>query len=245
MIAINSKIRGFSLLELVIVLLILGLLLAGALGPLSTKYEQRQREQTKANLELIRESLIGHALTTGRLPCPDTDGDGEENLLGTDGNRTCAVVTNFVSAGNVPWLTLGVPQFDEWREGFVYAVTSNFADDIAGAAKTGVTNGSCGTATLGVSFELCSVGQLNVVSAATGGTEVVKEIPALVLSTGNHGTSSLASEQSADEQENFNNDDTFVYRDLSMQTGEEFDDLMVWISPNVLKYRMVQAGRLP
>lgn len=244
MIAINSKIRGFSLLELVIVLLILGLLLAGALGPLSTKYEQRQREQTQASLELIRESLIGHALTTGRLPCPDTNGDGEENLLGTDGNRTCAVVTNFVSAGNVPWLTLGVPQFDEWREGFVYVVTSDFADEISGANQSPAPN-ACGTATLGVSFELCSVGQLNVVSAATGGTEVVKEIPALVLSTGNHGTSSLASEQSADEQENFNNDDTFVYRDLSMQTGEEFDDLMVWISPNVLKYRMVQAGRLP
>lgn len=246
---VTKKISGgFTLLEMIIALAILGILLAGIMGPLSTKYEQSQRQETLDKLEEIKEALIGFALTNGRFPCPDTDNDGDENRTGTDTDtdQACSTVTNFYSAGQVPWLTIGVAQFDAWGETFSYTVTSDFADEIAGAAQS-ATEISCGTATFGVSFELCSVGNLDIDdSTGTGANDVVSGVPVVVFSTAKHGLATQAnSDRSADENENTDADNLFVYRDLSTATGTEFDDLMIWISPNVLKYRMVQAGRLP
>lgn len=248
---IKIKTKGFSLLELVIVLLILGLLIAGILGPLSTRIEQKERQTTQEILNDIKESLMGFAITNGRLPCPDTDtpADGVENRTGTTPNQSCDGVPSgtFYSTGSLPWVDIGVTEFDSWREHFTYVVTLDFADEPAGASNESVANrpNPCGSATVGVSFELCSGGNLDIVDAATGGNPVVNDIPAVVFSTGKHGTSLLSGDQSPDEQENTNGDNRFVYKDFSQASGAEFDDLMIWISPNTLKYRMVQAGRLP
>ncbi len=226
--------NGFTLLEIAISLLIIGFLLAGVLGPLSTQMEQKERQSTQAQLDNIREALLGFAITHGRLPCPDNSATpGEEHPVGGAGGCT-------VSFGSLPYVTLGIPEFDAWREHFAYAVTANFADNVDGTGATATD--ACGTATAGVSFELCSVGDLNIINAVGGA--VVSNVPVVVFSTGKHGTS-VSSDQSGDEQENSNGDKTFVYRDFSQAETAEFDDLMIWISPNILKNRMVQAGRLP
>ena len=68
--------NGFTLLEMAIVLVVLGLILGGILMPLSTQMEKQDRDETQRILEDIRDALIGFAMTNGRLPCPDTDGDG-------------------------------------------------------------------------------------------------------------------------------------------------------------------------
>ena len=44
-----------------------------------------------------------------------------------------------------------------------------------------------------------------------------------------------------DEAENADADLTFV----SHTPSDSFDDLLVWISPSILKSKMVAAGRLP
>jgi hypothetical protein len=51
----------------------------------------------------------------------------------------------------------------------------------------------------------------------------------------------------ANEIENANGDDNFVSRDRSPSDSAagEFDDIVLWLSPHVLKQRMVAAGRLP
>ncbi len=49
----------------------------------------------------------------------------------------------------------------------------------------------------------------------------------------------------ATEKENRDGDKDFVQGDYSEKTGSAFDDLVVWISPNVLKDRLVKAGKLP
>ena len=41
------------------------------------------------------------------------------------------------------------------------------------------------------------------------------------------------------------NDIVFVDRDFNNSNGSEFDDLMGWLSPNILYNRMVAGGRLP
>ena len=39
--------------------------------------------------------------------------------------------------------------------------------------------------------------------------------------------------------------DLYIYHEPTRAQGEEFDDVVIWLSPHVLKNRMVQAMKLP
>lgn len=64
------RVRGFTLAELAVVTLIIGLLLAGALYTLSAQTEQRNFDETRRRLTAARELLLAFAIVNGRLPCP-------------------------------------------------------------------------------------------------------------------------------------------------------------------------------
>ena len=214
--------KGFSLLEMAIVLVVLGLILGGVLLPLSTQMEKQDRDETQRTLEEIQEALIGYTMTNGRLTCPDTNGDGIMDML-----TTC---TN--NQGTIPWIDLGTGKADAWGQLFTYRVTGNFADTTDGTG--------CGTPTAGVSFELCSTADINILDASAG-NPVASQIPAIIISHGKN----WATTTSANESENTDTDTTFVDRLYSNNTAATFDDQVIWISPNVLKARLVSAGRLP
>lgn len=108
--------RGFSLVEMAVVLVIIGLLLGGLLMPLSTQMENDRRKETTATLESIREALIGFAIVNGRLPCRDRNipPDGRENCTGG-------------GAGNfLPFADLGVSGVDAWGNAWTYSATNAF-----------------------------------------------------------------------------------------------------------------------
>ena len=75
----KKNILGFTLIELSIVLFIISLLLVGLLGPLASQIEAKERQQTIDTMNDIMEALYGYAVINGRLPCPDTTGDGVSN----------------------------------------------------------------------------------------------------------------------------------------------------------------------
>lgn len=64
-------------------------------------------------------------------------------------------------------------------------------------------------------------------------------IPAVLISTGKIQFSS------ADEAENQNSDSRFVSRDLDAVGNDQFDDIVVWLSGNILLTRLLQAHVLP
>ncbi len=234
LIAGQSSQRGFSLLEMAVVMVVLGLILGGMLLPLSTQLEKQDRDETQLILEDIHEALVGFAMANGRLPCPDITlpPDGIADLA-----ATCAG-----SGGSLPWVDLGVGQFNAWGQPFTYRVTVSFADNTDGTG--------CGVPTPGVSFELCSSGDINVLNAAPPpGAAIASLVPAIVISHGKNWASmtSLAA-AGADEWENRPNDTNFVDTTYSKTSGggnPTFDDQVIWISPNILKARMVAAGQLP
>jgi prepilin-type N-terminal cleavage/methylation domain len=111
MVSGNSGVRqcGFTLLELALVLVVIGVLSLLANFAFSGADDVRQQQQARAEAEAVREALRYYLLANKRLPCPDTSGDGYENR-GTDGR--CATNTEI---SFVPYYTLNLTPSDENR----------------------------------------------------------------------------------------------------------------------------------
>jgi hypothetical protein len=87
-----------------------------------------------------------------------------------------------------------------------------------------------------------------VKTAVNGGTNVATSIPAIFVSHGSNGSGAYTSagiqltpSVAPDEAGNSDTDTIFVSHDFT----PTFDDLVMWISPNILFNRMVMAGKLP
>ncbi|TAJ91441.1 MAG: prepilin-type N-terminal cleavage/methylation domain-containing protein [Gammaproteobacteria bacterium] len=261
--------KGFTLIELAMVLFILALVLGGLMSPLSSRLEQADREETKELLNQIKESLVGYTLVNGHLPCPDCpDGsvgycgaidtndpadiaDGHEDVVVDDVSHSYAnrndpltVATCAVEVGYLPFATLGVPGDDAWDHRIIYSVDQEFADDDDGTTDTVDCSVS---ATLGISFEICAKGDITVVDVSNN--NVATEVPALVYSLGKNGqnfggtapgsTAELRNWWTTAGDKKFTSD-TYV-----QAAGSEYDDILIWIPPSMLMYRMVTAERLP
>ncbi|MFZ2627403.1 MAG: prepilin-type N-terminal cleavage/methylation domain-containing protein [Rugosibacter sp.] len=211
-------VRGFTLIELAIVMFIVALLLGGMLLPLSAQQDIRSQGDTQKQLADINEALLGfaasHSAGDGKpyLPCPDTDNDGKENRPG----NTC---TN--QDGTLPWADLGLGRQDAWNNAFHYRVTAAFSNNATG-------------------FVLTSPGDMRVCdTAACTGAILATGIPVVILSRGKNGA---ATPTNVDEQENLDADTDFVQHTAA---NGGFDDIVTWLSPNIIINRMISAGRLP
>ncbi|HYP68734.1 MAG TPA: type II secretion system protein, partial [Thiobacillaceae bacterium] len=117
--------QGFTLIELAIVMLVLTILAAGLLVPLTTSIETRRIAETNNSMATIQDALIGYAMShrtaSGRpyLPCPDTNNDGMEEAR--DAAGYCPA-----SRGGLPWITLGVKGDDAWGNRYTYAADLRF-----------------------------------------------------------------------------------------------------------------------
>ena len=217
---------GFTLIEIAIVVMVFGLILGGVLSTVGVQRQQLKRDETRQLIETIKESLLGFALSdlNGRLPCPDTDGDGVENVTAPPAS-VCVQAEGFLPFGDI-----GVGNFDAWGNRFRYRVTTNFADSSAPA------------------FGMADPGDITINSAA--GT-VASSIPAVIVSYGANGVLTINSLDcavgvpSSVEDENCNNDPVFYDDIYSNVAGNEYDDLVSWIPLTMLKSRMVEAGKLP
>lgn len=207
---------GFSLMEVAIVLFVLALLAGSVLVPLSAQMEQRNYDETTRTMNDVRDALLGFAVVNKRLPCPDTDGDGAENVSGV----ACSS-----AQGSLPWATLGIGATDAWGQPFLYRVTLAFANPNPAAPIT-----------------LATAPDIRICQSA--GCTSTQNVVAVVVSKGkNQGTCTAAC---PDEVENSNNDVTFVSRIRSQPgAGNEFDDVLVWIPATTLFTRMIAANLLP
>jgi len=218
---------GFSLLEVSVVLLIMGLLLGSVMRPMASQFREQNRKTTLRQLQALHESLIGFASARGRLPCPVTVSGGDED---------CSI-----AHGYVPAELLGVQGsynsegllIDSWGAPIRYSVSMVDSDNNGVADFTGVDEmRRVGIGQLQAGFTVCSSGTCDRTRA--------NQVPAVLLSTGSRAVNS-----SADEVENIDGDNRFVSKDPVVLKGEEFDDIVVWVSPNILVSRLIQAAILP
>ncbi len=240
--------QGFTLLELAVVLMIIGILLGGFITTLSSRIEQSQREQTKKQLEEIKSGLLGYASANGRLPCPTTTtGAGREQPVG---GGVCVLQNGFI-----PGRTLGLDGsynrdgllLDSWGNPIRYSVTASngsaftapYTPGNAGPPAMPATGiKAVGMSALTPNLTICNGDSASNIACSAGLTTLTANVPFVVLSLGKDG-SNFTTTVGANR--------VFVSRSYgSAGAGNgQFDDIIVWVSPFVLYSRMIEAGQLP
>jgi prepilin-type N-terminal cleavage/methylation domain-containing protein len=260
----RDRTRGFTLVELAVVLAIVTLLMSTMLFTLSAQTEARNFAENARRLEQIRELTLGYAVANRRLPCPATSTSvGQESLTG----GTC---TSFYD-GYVPAKTIGFSPTDSegyaldvWGNRIRFAV-ANLITNCSGSSTTPHFINATNLKANGIS---CQPNDLLVCRSSTGitsttcgtsfGTQGENQLMAtslvvVVIHSGgkNLSTASTAAAATAagrsDESANLNGDRIFVWHtptDSSSSNGE-FDDQLAWITVGELYGRMIAAGVLP
>jgi len=211
---------GFTLAEMAIVLVIVGLLLGGLLIPLSAQQENQFRSETDKSLAEIREALIGYAIINGKLPCPMPTTITDPAAAGYG---EAAATCNPGTEGYLPWKTLGVTETDTWgepRSSSTQAFTGywHYRVDDAFVATIAVNTSQSD----GLSIDDHNGNSL---------TATTERPVAIVYSTGANRT--------ADGQ-NASANTTFEAGEIT----STFDDRVIWIGRPMLINRMVAAGTL-
>lgn len=223
---------GFTLIELAIAIVVIGLLLGGLLGPMSTRVEQQERAKTRALLEEIKEALLGYAAINGTLPCPSTQPDTANANYGL-ANVSCP--GGATEDGYLPWRTLGISATDAWGRPRTLAT-----DPWVGYWRYRVDRNFVGPTliTLTTLFSVDALSVVDPIGTPLTGTPPAPpaELPvAIVFSAG--GNRVPDGENAGYEAS------SGVYQGGSYSAT--FDDITIWIGRPLLFNRMIAAGRLP
>lgn len=120
----RRRVRGFSLVELAVTLAVGATVGLVAWKLLPSSRSVGEGEPVAQQMALAQAALEGFVLRSHRLPCPDAAAAGTE---------TCMEGGAPVTAGRLPWRTLGLPQsFAALRYG-VYRATAPDDNDLAQA----------------------------------------------------------------------------------------------------------------
>lgn len=146
---ITRRDAGFTLIELSIVIIVMGLMMAALFAGMKTRMATRDHKATTASLQAAAGALKSYLAMNGAYPCPasrlalkDTPGYGkalencrtEKNLsssLSTKPQETIAVEgreKRMVRIGILPFRSLGLPDgmaMDGWGNILLYAVTES------------------------------------------------------------------------------------------------------------------------
>lgn len=262
--------RGFSLIEISLVLIIAGLALGAGLQALGPQLEQRRYSQTQEQLQAASDALFGFLVLNRRLPCPASAASNGLEVFCTNATGGCGAPLTVVQPhgrcanpfnGFLPGATLGLQglgpvgdasqgrQLDVWNLPVRYAVS-----DLGYVAPSGV---------------ICNPTTCRPYTAADGirtvqnlGGATVDGVTSLRVCATEAGSTALAcaagqevsrpafvlmstgrngiNTAGAEEAENIDNDAVFVSR----PRVEVFDDVLVWQSQGQLVHRLNQAGLL-
>jgi type II secretory pathway pseudopilin PulG len=236
-----------------VVLLIVTLLVSGLVPGITSQLEQQRNQETKKTILEIKDALIGFAIVNGRLPCPaSATSKGMENFASGE-NAATGGCSNFFD-GFVPAATLGLSSankdgitVDAWGNPIHYGVSSansNAYTKTGGMSAAGIAALQLATKTPS-DIAVCS-SSTNITSSACGAGLFLTSapgVPAIVYSIGKNGAyGGTSADEAANPNPNSSNNDP-VY--VSGTPSPDFDDIVDWISPNILISRMLEAGVLP
>jgi len=292
---VGSEQKGFTLIEIAIVLLVVTILLGYTVALFPRQQELKQYRAVDQEMDEVIAAIVGFAQVNGRLPCPAIP-----NSIGVEDGGGAADCNNF--GGFVPVNTLGFAGrlnadsllLDPWGNPYRYYVSDSDAD--GGGASDFVNNGEmqavgmvdivdvpngdltsdtyidldgqyliCDAA--GTSNDDLCTGAALVFGRPDGAGGPYAGAPFVLLSQGkNWNDGAVAGDELENEGANTTNDATLAmglgpstdeYPLKNVAGGEttfvrritgfadDFDDVVKWVSPNLLFSKMVEAGQLP
>ena len=261
---------GFTLIEIAVVLVIIGILVGSFIGTFADRIETTRRENTSKQLEDIRSAILGFASVHGRLPCPSTT-----TSLGLEDPNVGGPCT--LANGFVPGATLGIHGaynrdsllIDSWGNPIRYSVTAwkfgVFTTPYVYLTPPMSSKGMKGEGMAGLAPDLviCD-GDSAQNTVCDGAATLADNVPFVILSLGKDGSDFVTTVAAGSDQgenagevavaanaggENkaytVGNNQVFVSKSYSSVDATPFDDIIIWESPYVLYSRMIEAGQLP
>jgi prepilin-type N-terminal cleavage/methylation domain-containing protein len=113
-----SNAQGFTLLEIAIVMVIIGILTGGGISLMRILTERKARNASADYLQQVRTALVGFAVDNGRLPWADGDGNGTADPGTTQ--------------GTLPYLTLQLAPSDAYKRTLNYEINTNLGANRSG-----------------------------------------------------------------------------------------------------------------
>ena len=249
------KTHGFSLIELTVVVLIIGIVMTMGIGAWTANLENQAHAATAQRQAAVKEALTGYLRRNSRLPCPDTDftaPDGVENRT-TPNDPTTACSARF---GILPYVTLGLAR-DAVRDGW----GNFFSYHVSNTANAPATNGNWSANsdwTTSANFRSGNTGTLTV-NDRNGATvtPIAASVVAVVVSHGRNGfgaysiggTRNTLPAAGTDELDNTNGTADTVYFRREINTsdaasGGAFDDQVLVLTANDLLEPLFRDGTL-
>jgi type II secretory pathway pseudopilin PulG len=258
------RITGFSLVEMAVVTLLIGIFLTMGLAAFKASQDAQAVSQTLGKQTAIKEALVAYLRRNGRLPCADVDftaPDGIENRTGgttavPDPTTPCATATSNARFGIVPYVTLGLARdaaVDGWGNFFSYqvsnVVSSDTFDPLIGSANYNMPiNGYYRDWTVTANLRSGNIGELTVNDRDAAGTvfATATNVVAVIVSYGPNGygahtisgTVNLSPPgANLDELQNTDGDTVYFRRTSTTKdaaTGGAFDDRVMFLTADDL-----------
>lgn len=251
-----KKQYGFTLVEMAIVLVIVGLVLGGMFSGLSSMRETAKFKEDQQKLQDIKAALLSFAAINNYLPCP-YDGTDNQGNQSRDGNGYCSS-----TSGQLPFAELGTHAVNAYGLPFSYQVnrnanTANIENSESSASYFGnpTLADDCDNACFDKSTPPISGNPANPLNDDIGNFKIqdgsnkniALQAPLLVISHGQNGCSSV----SGLENSNCSNSATTYYQ--APQNRDSFDDVLIWLSsleikaatPEILTFNSGDSGNGP
>ena len=133
--------RGFTLIEIVVVLAIIGIVLAMAAAITRGVVASQKRSLTATRLSTVDAALVQFVMQQKRLPCPaDGTVSGTSAAAGVEGPRNAGGCMGTLANGVVPWRALGLTESDA-SDGWDHRLTYRL--DPALGADSGMDMSGC------------------------------------------------------------------------------------------------------
>ncbi len=205
------------------------------------------------------DDLASPTVTSNGLECRENG--GAIDCGGSDPSAdSCDVWYGFV-----PGKTLGIAGkysastgllLDPWGKPYRYQVTNN--DDDGDLLEDFVFQDEMNDVqmdNLDPDLAVCNsdpssgaAGAIPETDCSNAGERILNNAPAVILSTGKDANDMDDASNSWIQRENLDNsasDTVFVKTTRNDTSGAEYDDLVKWLSPNILYSKMIEAGQLP
>ena len=263
----RQNLQGFSLIEMALVLVIVGLMMGGIMGALGPQLDNKKVRDTQERIKQASEAIMAFAIANRRLPCPaSATSSGDELFTGVVG--ACTIF----NGGFVPARTLGLGERgpngvmqDAWGFGIRYAVTQvtytglgNFPVSINCSAPcypftqpdgiknayylNGVPIAQPPVANL---QQVCASSTSATVTTCGAAANLVVQPAFVVWSTARNG-GQLPGGSGADEAANLSGNSVYVThsRTETGATGGAFDDILQWQTVATVLQNMTNMGIL-